>query len=139
MKKWSQNAPKLRNYEGSRDPPKSQNQQKSSFSGEVRTTTPTKNRSLQVPPRRIVCIPKETPRVPEQLQIPSCTTSLQLSGTTCTRNIPARGRRCCAQRVLDNRKLGLYSIVVCLKSPRRGRGKTCDRKIALNSIVVYLK
>ena len=43
------------------------------------------------PPRRIVCIPKETPRVPEQLQIPSCTTSLKLSGTTCTRNIPCAG------------------------------------------------
>ena len=62
-------------------------------------------RALKFAPRiarRIVCIPKETSRVPEQLLIPSSNTSLQqLPGTPRTRKIPARGRRCCAQRVLD--------------------------------------
>ena len=49
--------------------------------------------------RDIVRSPKLIPRVPEQILIPSCTSSLELFCViTCTRNIPARGRRCHARR-----------------------------------------
>ena len=78
------------------------------------------------PPRRIVCIPKETLRIPEQILILCFTTSMHmLPGTTCTSNIPARGRRSSRNarsrlKILNshmcNQSLGLYGgDVSCVK------------------------
>ena len=52
------------------------------------------------PTPSIICVPQDTPRVPKEFRITSCTTSLAYNHvlTECGRSL-VRGRRCIARRV----------------------------------------